>query len=68
MNANGYHGGVTPAERLVPLYMFGHNGLLPEAGAGTLPQLLIAPLMCHCLGLAPSKAMTTEGLPPLVQI
>lgn len=68
MNANGYHGGVTPAERLVPLYMSGNNGLLPDNEAGTLPQLLIAPLMCRCLGLTPSKAMTTEGLPPLVQI
>lgn len=64
MNANGCHGGVTPDERLVPLYISGNKGLLPEAGAGTLPQLLLAPLMCHCLGLAPSKAMITEGLPP----
>lgn len=66
MNANGCHGGVTPAERHVPLYTFGEEVLSPEKEVQALPQLRLAPLMCHCLGLRPSAAMTTEGLPPFV--
>jgi bisphosphoglycerate-independent phosphoglycerate mutase (AlkP superfamily) len=67
MNANGYHGGKTNSERDVPLYMFGVDGLPLEKEDQTIPQLRIAPLMCHCLGLAPSAAMSKEGLPPFVQ-
>jgi hypothetical protein len=66
MNANGFHGGVSPAERHVPLYTFGETVLSPEKEVQALPQLRLAPLMCHCLGLAPAAAMSTEGLPPLV--
>ncbi|WP_081383323.1 alkaline phosphatase family protein [Paenibacillus odorifer] len=67
MNANGYHGGITPSERNVPLYTFGVDVLSSEKEEEMLPQLRMAPLMCHCLGLAPSTAMSKEGLPPLVQ-
>ncbi|MEK4463733.1 alkaline phosphatase family protein [Paenibacillus sp. FSL H8-0282] len=67
MNANGYHGGITPSERNVPLYTFGVDVLSSEKEEEMLPQLRMAPLMCHCLGLAPSAAMSKEGLPPLVQ-
>ncbi|MFF2909303.1 alkaline phosphatase family protein [Paenibacillus sp. NPDC057934] len=66
MNANGFHGGVSPAERHVPLYTFGETVLSPEKEVQALPQLRLAPLMCHCLGLMPAAAMSTEGLPPLV--
>ncbi|ASA25243.1 alkaline phosphatase family protein [Paenibacillus donghaensis] len=65
MNANGYHGGVSPAERQVPLYTFGENVLSPEQEIQALPQLRLAPLMCHCLGLAPAEAMSKVGLPEL---
>lgn len=67
MNANGYHGGITPSERNVPLYTFGVDVLSSEKEEEMLPQLRMAPLMCHCLGLDPSAAMSKEGLPPLVQ-
>ncbi|WP_405173522.1 alkaline phosphatase family protein [Paenibacillus sp. FSL H8-0260] len=67
MNANGYHGGITPSERDVPLYTFGVDVLSSEKEEEVLPQLRMAPLMCHCLGLDPSAAMSKEGLPPLVQ-
>ncbi|QQZ62930.1 alkaline phosphatase family protein [Paenibacillus sonchi] len=66
MNANGCHGGVTPAERHVPLYAFGEKVLSPEQEIQALPQLRLAPLMCYCLGIQPSAAMTKEGLPPIV--
>lgn len=66
MNANGYHGGVTAAERHVPLYTFGEDVLSPEQEVQAVPQLRLAPLMCHCLGLAPAAAMSMEGLPPVV--
>lgn len=67
MNANGCHGGITSSERDVPLYTFGVEALSSEKEDMTLSQLQIAPLMCHCLGLAPSAAMNKEGLPPLIQ-
>ncbi|MEK5252140.1 alkaline phosphatase family protein [Paenibacillus sp. FSL F4-0125] len=67
MNANGYHGGVTSSERDVPLYTFGVDVLSSEKEDQVIPQLRLAPLMCHCLGLAPSDAMSKEGLPPFVQ-
>jgi predicted AlkP superfamily pyrophosphatase or phosphodiesterase len=56
MSANGQHGGTTAEERRVPLYLAGES--LPERDeADALPQLAIAPLMCRCLGLAPSPSM-----------
>jgi predicted AlkP superfamily pyrophosphatase or phosphodiesterase len=67
MNANGYHGGKTNSERDVPLYTFGVDRLPREKEDQIIPQLRLAPLMCHCLGLAPSAAMSKEGLPPFVQ-
>lgn len=67
MNANGYHGGITSSERDVPLYTFGVDALPLAKEDQAIPQLRLAPLMCHCLGLAPSIAMSKEGLPPFVQ-
>ena len=61
MNTNGFHGGVSPSERHVPLYTFGEELLSPEKEVQALPQLRIAPLMCHCLGIEPSKAMHQKG-------
>ncbi|MNW64087.1 hypothetical protein D3C74_423340 [compost metagenome] len=52
----------------MPLYTFGEQVLSPEQEIQALPQLRLAPLMCHCLGLQPSAAMTTEGLPPFVPV
>jgi predicted AlkP superfamily pyrophosphatase or phosphodiesterase len=56
MNANGQHGGTTNEERHVPLYVFGEPIIQLEEGKA-LPQLLLAPLMCHYLGIDPSPVM-----------
>ncbi|WEK54679.1 MAG: alkaline phosphatase family protein [Candidatus Cohnella colombiensis] len=58
MNAMGQHGGTDNAERHVPLYVFGKlpAGLDQHEGSG-IPQLNLAPLMCHYLGIEPSEAM-----------
>lgn len=59
MNAMGQHGGTEPEERNVPLYVFGElpipASMLDDARG--LSQLLLAPLMCHYLGIKPSEAM-----------
>jgi predicted AlkP superfamily pyrophosphatase or phosphodiesterase len=51
MKANGTHGGMSPAERDVPLYML----LADQKGAGdtglVIPQLSIAPMLCNLLGI-----------------
>jgi predicted AlkP superfamily pyrophosphatase or phosphodiesterase len=58
MNAAGYHGGTEPEERHVPLYLCGESPDLPIANSGeALPQLMLAPLMCHYLGLEQSEGM-----------
>jgi predicted AlkP superfamily pyrophosphatase or phosphodiesterase len=58
MNAIGQHGGTEPEERYVPLYLWGEPPILPFLSHGQpLSQLILAPLMCHYLGLAPSEAM-----------
>jgi predicted AlkP superfamily pyrophosphatase or phosphodiesterase len=58
MNATGYHGGTEAEERHVPLYICGEPPQWPmKKNSKVLPQLLLAPLMCHYLGLAPSEAM-----------
>jgi predicted AlkP superfamily pyrophosphatase or phosphodiesterase len=62
MNTIGQHGGTEPEERHVPLYIWGELELpnLPIPKNGEIsPQLILAPLMCHYLGLAPSEAMMT---------
>lgn len=59
MSASGQHGGTAAEERSVPLYLLGDARFMLERGRGesALPQLLLAPLMCRCLGIGPSPAM-----------
>ncbi|GGG54241.1 alkaline phosphatase family protein [Paenibacillus radicis (ex Gao et al. 2016)] len=60
MNAAGMHGGTEPEEREVPLYLWGQQpAVIPESIGKDEPlsQLLLAPLMCHYLGLDASEAM-----------
>lgn len=66
MNASGQHGGTEPEERRVPLYISGEPPSLtmPENGEA-LSQLILAPLMCSFLKLAPSRAMIDIGEPAL---
>lgn len=61
MSATGQHGGTEPEERLVPLYVGGvpSNPWLEQGD--DLSQLILAPLMCHYLGLTPSDAMIEGG-------
>jgi predicted AlkP superfamily pyrophosphatase or phosphodiesterase len=61
MSATGLHGGTALDERLVPLYIFAESHILSKEGQ-PLPQLSIAPLMCHYLGVVPSAAMFLEGV------
>ncbi len=62
MNVNGQHGGTEVEERHVPLYMNEVPSTVPIFGEGqVLSQLILAPLMCHYLGLTPSGAMINLG-------
>lgn len=59
MNAEGFHGGTEPEERDVPLYLIGTKQLPPslQNDPQGIPQLNMAPLFCHCLGIDPSEEM-----------
>lgn len=64
MNGDGMHGGNTPADREVPLFVISDKvnpGLYEEV----IPQLQIAPLACALLGIEPSPAMQSLGIPGL---
>jgi predicted AlkP superfamily pyrophosphatase or phosphodiesterase len=59
MTEHGLHGGNSPQQRTVPLYIFSgqtkhKTGLFLE---DALPQLIIAPLICALLGLEKSPGM-----------
>jgi predicted AlkP superfamily pyrophosphatase or phosphodiesterase len=56
MNPDGQHGGTSAAEREVPLYCLSPK-LKPGIQEHWVPQLTIAPLVCHLLGLSPTEAM-----------
>ncbi len=62
MNAAGQHGGTASEERLVPLYINGVASSISEAQEQPLPQLGVASLMCHCLGIQPAAAMSRNGI------
>ena len=56
--AHGLHGGNTPEQRTVPLYLLGkgvRNGIFTDAA---ISQLWVAPLLCKMLGIAPGKEMS----------
>lgn len=55
--AHGLHGGNTPEQRMVPLYLLG-----PDIRKGVfvdqpIDQLWVAPLLCRMLGIEPSQVM-----------
>ncbi|MEA5015275.1 MAG: alkaline phosphatase family protein [Candidatus Limiplasma sp.] len=55
--AHGLHGGNTPEQRMVPLYLLGpdiRKGVFDEQ---EIDQLWIAPLLCRMLGIAPGREM-----------
>ena len=55
--AHGLHGGNTPEQRMVPLYLLGsgiRKGVFTEQA---IDQLWVAPLLCRLLGIAPDKEM-----------
>ena len=56
MGADGWHGGNTDEQRMVPLYLFAdkaRNGVLGEM----VSQLAVAPLLCALLGIKPDDRM-----------
>jgi len=60
MGENGLHGGNTPAQREVPLYLFG-TGIPARVVENPVSQLLVAPLLCRLLGIAPAPGMQPLG-------
>jgi len=59
MSDYGLHGGNSPGQRMVPLYIFSNQtihkkGLFDE---NALPQLMIAPALCALLGIDQSEGM-----------
>jgi len=69
MNATRQHGGTEPEERHVPLYIWGESPLSHINNKGqSWSQLILAPLMCHYLGLTPSSEMKDLGEPVIDEI
>lgn len=56
MTADGNHGGNSSADRDVPLFVIS-SLVSPGIHEEVIPQLQVAPLACHLLGLSPSKVM-----------
>ncbi|MED1802006.1 alkaline phosphatase family protein [Brevibacillus porteri] len=56
MTADGNHGGTSSADRDVPLFVIS-NLISPGIREEAIPQLQVAPLACHLLGISPSKEM-----------
>lgn len=56
MDFRGNHGGTTEDVRAAPLYVFS-NKVISEVYEQPISQLMIAPLICHLLGIEPSDKM-----------
>lgn len=57
MNEKGLHGGNTPLQREVPLYLFSGRVVMRVREETALSQLAVAPLLCRLLGLEPAAGM-----------
>lgn len=57
MNEYLTHNGVTDDERMVPLYVFSDKIEVGDFRETLVPQLQLAPLVCHLLGIEKSVAM-----------
>lgn len=57
MNALGLHGGNTAEQRETALYLFAPSARCGNFCRRPLSQLSVAPLICKCLGIAPSEHM-----------
>ncbi|RDI36927.1 alkaline phosphatase family protein [Falsibacillus pallidus] len=64
MNDDGQHGGTTPADREVPLFIVSRK-IEPGIYEEEIPQLQIAPLVCRLLNIKPSDVMQTLKFPGL---
>jgi predicted AlkP superfamily pyrophosphatase or phosphodiesterase len=62
MNADGQHGGTSAAEREVPLFCISPR-FQPGVYDRTLPQLMIAPMICQLLNLFPAEKMRAFTIP-----
>jgi len=57
MDGFGLHGGNTPAQRETALYLFADTARKGDRTREAITQLLVAPLLCACLGIAPAPGM-----------
>lgn len=57
--AHGLHGGNTPQQRVVPLYLLGEGVRAVTQTEQAIDQRIIAPLLCRLLGIAPAPDMLT---------
>lgn len=58
----GNHGGSSPAEREVPLYVISPR-VEPADYEEVVPQLAVAPCICRLLGIPPAASMISSILP-----
>lgn len=57
MNAMGMHGGTTPEQRTIPLYIFSPKAAPGRFEGEEISQLNLAPLLCKLLGVDPAPGM-----------
>lgn len=62
MNKDGMHGGTTPEDREVPLFIISEK-IEPGMYEEVIPQLQLAPLACHLLQIPASDKMQPLQLP-----
>ncbi len=63
MHEQFLHGGNSPAERLVPMYVISPRIAPGDYSAEILPQLMVAPFACDLLGIEKGKNMTEPVIP-----
>ncbi|HWT73304.1 MAG TPA: alkaline phosphatase family protein [Mobilitalea sp.] len=57
MNEHRLHGGNSPLQRLVPLYIISDKVVKDDFTCHTFSELIVAPLLCRLLGIEPSAGM-----------
>ena len=57
MGPMGYHGGPSPEQRMIPLYLFGTDAVPGDHTDHLISQLNLAPLLCRLLEVEPALGM-----------
>ena len=63
MHEHFLHGGNSPAERLVPMYVVSPQVVPGDYSAEPLPQLMVAPFACRLLGIEKGEKMIEPVIP-----